>query len=345
MSTRFFYHSFPRRGAGAPQEIEKGIAVLRSIKDIGLVLLPEQYEWNQPTIDGNGRIFPVLQKRVCFTELGPTELPDHAMRFGNFALEFEIGTLRDLGAIPVFYIPQARGQHGSALGLTLIGVTSDAISVIGRLAELNRIFNGAIPVASKITCEFGFARSPEGRGKYQIDTTEAKNFLNAIGHAVTPWDDLKVGVSALMNFFCPADNTKHDKLLEYYREREWRIACGFALNGVPVLRSLDASEKNRLLTIDNAFFSRVLETDTGRLNTLDLALLHPGIGGRRIIEMVRRVIVPGAAVAKVADILSDLAKPPPVIAIETLPAGTGAKEAEPASRRKRDPKNSRRQLR
>jgi hypothetical protein len=81
---RFFYHSFPRRGASTDAEIEKGKQILTAIRDFGFVLTPQFIEWTQPTIAGPPRTLPVLQKRVCFTELSPKELAGHAEKFGAF---------------------------------------------------------------------------------------------------------------------------------------------------------------------------------------------------------------------------------------------------------------------
>jgi hypothetical protein len=61
---RYFYHSFPRRGASTNAEIDKGCAILTAIRDFGLVLTPQLNEWKQPSLGGAPRTFPVLQKRV-----------------------------------------------------------------------------------------------------------------------------------------------------------------------------------------------------------------------------------------------------------------------------------------
>ena len=121
--------------------------------------------------------------------------------------------------------------------------------------------------------------------------------MAAIGHAVTPWSDLRTGTEALLNFFHPTDNKKIDATLEYYREREWRIACGLRLKGrdgqpdVDLLRVLTLEERKRLLEIDREFFSRSVQTGTGEADTLDLALVLPGLHSQRVIQMARRVIV------------------------------------------------------
>src|SRR5713101_4938638 len=99
---RFFYHSFPRRGASTDAEAEKGKKILAAIRDFGLVLTPQFIEWSQPSLGAPPRVLPILQKRVCFTELSLNELPGHAEKFGHFSLEFEIDRVRRLGAMPVF---------------------------------------------------------------------------------------------------------------------------------------------------------------------------------------------------------------------------------------------------
>lgn len=320
---RYFYHSFPRRGAGSSQAIEKGSKILAAIRDFGLVLMPELIEWNQPSAGGaSPRVFPVLQKRVCFTELSPGELPQHAEKFGPFALEFETDALRSLGAIPVFYIPQptAKGDDGNAVGVALLGVAMDALAIIQRLAGLDKILNGSVPVAKQFDFNPGFVRSPQQRGTFTLDSDEAKKFIRAIGYATTPWGPLETGMSALLNFFYPADDLTRDKMLDYYRQREWRIACGFAINGAEVLHALTQTEKERLLEIDQEFFQRKLQTDLGTVDALSCALVHPGLKGRRLIDMVRRVIVPPDAVGSATEILAGLSNPPQVVSIDTLEA-------------------------
>jgi hypothetical protein len=283
--------------------------------------MPEHIEWKQPTAKGKPpRIFPILQKRICFTELTVSELPQHAKEFGRFSLEFDIDTLRRLGAIPVFYIPQptAEGLDGNAVGVGLLGVTMDARTIIGRLAGLARILNGPTPVAEQLTLNMSFTRSPEQTGNFTINSAEAKSLLRAVGHGTTPWDPLDFGINSLLNFFYPADDVKHDKLLDYYRQREWRIACAFTINGIQVLRVPTASEKARFLKIDPKFFGRQIQTDSGPVNALDNALVHPGLNGITMIQMVRRVIVPAAAVGRVTNILAKLAHPPQIVSTDTL---------------------------
>jgi hypothetical protein len=333
---RFFYHSFPRRGTSTAAEIEKGKQILTAVRDFGLVLTPQFIEWTQPSIGAPPRTLPVLQKRVCFTELNPKELSGHAEKFGHFSLEFEIETVRRLGAMPVFYVPQPTSEatDGSLIGSAMVAIATDLRAVVQRMTMLNEVLHGQVPVNPKFDFNTGFAGSPEGQGRFTIDRDEAKNFLAAIGHAVTPWSDLRAGTEALLNFFHPTDNRKADRALEYYREREWRIACGLRLKGrdgrsnVDLLRVLTPEERQRLLEIDKEFFGRRVQTGTGEADTLDQALVLPGLHSQRVIQMVRRVIVPALALKDTVELLSGLDRSPPVITLETLsPRGARGKLA------------------
>src|SRR5260370_6526900 len=220
---RYLYHCFPRRGASTPAEAEKGCAVLASIRDFGLLLVPEAIEWKQPSVDGTTRVFSVLQTRACFTDLSPGELSRHAEKFGHFALEFEFGTVRSLGAVPVFYVPQptSNPSDGNAVGVALIGIAMDARAIIDRISMLDGMLKGPVPAAQRLNFGVGFARSPTNRGVFNIDTSEARKLLEALGHGVTPLPALSAGAAALLNFFYPADDVPRDQLLEYYRQREW----------------------------------------------------------------------------------------------------------------------------
>jgi hypothetical protein len=86
-----------------------------------------------------------------------------------------------------------------------------------------------------------------------------------------------------MNFFYPADDLVRGRPLDYYRQREWRIACPFAPEVVEIMRPLTQAERERLLAIDHAFFSRRIRTGTGEADALDVALVHPGIGDRSVL--------------------------------------------------------------
>ena len=121
---RYFYHSFPRPREGTDQA-ERGVAILRSLCQNGLLLVPEKVEWTDPTPNTEGLPIAAVQKRIAFTELSPVELAAHSDVFGPFALEYDIGTLQAMGALPVFVfvgfgVDLGAPQCGQAGALSLI---------------------------------------------------------------------------------------------------------------------------------------------------------------------------------------------------------------------------------
>jgi hypothetical protein len=105
---RDFYHSFPRRRILETDDlaIAKGLQLLEAIKRIGLILAPEVVEWSVPLSDGSTKTIRYRQMRMCFTELSASELPKHGETFGLFSVRIQIDVLRQLGALPVLYMPQ-----------------------------------------------------------------------------------------------------------------------------------------------------------------------------------------------------------------------------------------------
>jgi hypothetical protein len=142
---RYFYHSFPRRlqteGHG------HGLAILELIHDFGLLMPPEIARWEYTHADNSPpHRQSMVQRRISFTELAPAELPGHAKNFGPFALEFDIDALKRLGAIPVFYVPQAGDGHDAGgLGGTLMNHLIDAMRLTDRIAQMAAILDNAPP--------------------------------------------------------------------------------------------------------------------------------------------------------------------------------------------------------
>ena len=178
---RYFYHSFPRprRGRDQTVDVQKGLKILELIRDFGLLLAPELIAWEHPHVDGAPpRKAKIVQKRVCFTELSPCELPKHATEFGHFALEFEIDTLKSLHALPVFYIP--RGANSSSLGQTLVIQLIDAMCLIDRIAQM-KCFAATAASGSRQNLIF------ENRKKLpSVDVDELQRVIEGITFAITP---------------------------------------------------------------------------------------------------------------------------------------------------------------
>jgi hypothetical protein len=314
IQNRFLYHCFPRRGASSAGEIEKGLKILTCIRDFGLLLLPESIEWSQPVNNKPPRTFPVVQPRICFTDLAPVELSEHAEKFGRFALEFEVEVARQLGAVPVFYVP----QRGGGLGTSLVAILLDARAVIDRAALLHKVLKENDPEIERLDVTTGFARNPQDKKTFNIHSVESKVLLEALNHQATPWPMLSQGFDALMGFFYPADNTVHDKPLQYYQQREWRIACNFAINGVDVLRRPSEDEARRISEIEPQFFLRPVQTDHGAVERLSRSLIHPGLDGKTILQLAKKLIAPESAIDQIREAIKDVEGSPEIVAIENL---------------------------
>ncbi len=220
MLERFFYHSFPRRGRGTDSEIEKGCKILSLICDAGLVLAPEVLAWNYPHADGTPpREAQYIQRRICFTEIPPSELIDHAKEFGSFALEFRVDTLKQMGAMPVFYIPRAMQIDGigvTSLGSTLVMQSIDAMVLMMRLAGVKKNLDDAPYVRhGRFDVTTGF----EKPRTFNLDVPETRKTLEALSYALTPFDMLEHALTGLLSCFYPADNLRDNKALAYYRQR------------------------------------------------------------------------------------------------------------------------------
>jgi hypothetical protein len=314
---RFFYHSFPRRGRDSDREIEKGCKILSLICDAGLVLAPEVVKWSYPHADGSPpREQQTIQRRICFTELAPDELSEHANEFGHFALEFDVNTLKRLGAMPVFYIPQATGEDTvgvTSLGSTLVVQSIDAMILAMRLAGIKKKLDES-PLLDRLDCELGFQKLKT----FSLDAQETRKALEAFTYALTPPDMLEQALTGLLSCFYPADNLRDNQALAYYRQREWRIAWNFAIRGEEVMRRPSEELIERLLEIDAEFFGRDFPIATGTTRLANEAYVLPGIGGKRIIQMVNRVVVPRASLQAAKSIVARVAPNAPIVCLENL---------------------------
>jgi hypothetical protein len=194
----------------------------------------------------------------------------------------------------------------------------DARAIVDRAAIMQEILSGKKEVGERIDITIGFTRNPQDKKTFSIHRDESKMLLDALNHQTTPWPMLKVGMDALLNFFYPADNTHHDEPLQYYQQREWRIACSFAIDGVETMRRPTADEISRIVEIDGEFFRRPIMTDHGPVEPLGRALVLPGLNGKSIIQMTRRLFIPDAAVKETGELLKGIPDAPEILPISAL---------------------------
>jgi hypothetical protein len=328
---RYFYHSFPRRGKKCASEEKLGLDILRLITEFGLLLTQEVTSWEYPhSENSSSRKMQIVQKRACFTELAPSELPRHAEEFGNFTLEFETEALKELGALPVFYIAMGPDSVGAAsLGQRIVMQIVDAMCLMDRIARTKKWLEELKPIQSHIDIDYGF---DNGTRKINLDIKEAEKFIDGITFGVTPTDMLRFGLEGALNFFyaADADSTRKNSALKYYRQREWRIAANVARMGKELMGLPPVALIDRLIALDSDFFARKFPKEhevltnpslTGKTlgkRLVDWIYVYHGIDDRHVVGAARRVIVPRAAVSSAKDILSHHPKAPPVVTIEDL---------------------------
>jgi hypothetical protein len=328
---RYFYHSFPRR----PQTEGHGhgLAILELIRDFGLLMTPEIARWEYTHADGSPpRRQSMVQRRISFTELAPAELAGHTKDFGPFALEFDIDALKRLGAIPVFYVSLAGDGHGAGgLGGTLMNHLIDAMRLTDRIAQMAAILDGAPPDRDRQAITIPVDAGP---ALFDLNIQEARETLRAISLGLAPARQLAAFLEGGLNYFYPADG-RNNATLQYYRQREWRMAGNVAVRDEEMMHVPSAVMIDRLLALDADFFGRqfppadeiVSNTSLHGLQQQRLAdwcWVFAEFDGRRALNWVRRVIVPADALDAATAILAPLADAPPLVSLENLAPDTAA---------------------
>lgn len=254
-ATHYFFHSFPRprRGEDRAMQLMKGLAILRSLLDNGLLLTPEVYELPVFNDSGETDSLLVIQRRVCFTELTPEFLPEHSATFGPFTLIYDSGRLRQFGALPVFYVPTSLpGGYLSGLAMDLVGGIVDAKRLVDTIARVHQELQ----------------QSNSFRLRYRGHTVEfdptatvaVRTFIEALADsAKADPTEIAERFTTLSSCFYPAENSAYTEPLYYYRQREWRIVTGpIRFQGKPYFTPATSEQAEQLLTIDSDFFSKEL---------------------------------------------------------------------------------------
>lgn len=314
---RFFYHNFPRRYKDNKSAyIEKGLSILSSIKKAGFVLTPEITEWKEPLSNGTqSKPWRVAQKRCCFTELTPSEVVNHSKMFGKFALEIEISVFRQLGGIPVFYLPRPSEEDK--------GLESLASALLSRIGEIQVLLNrlGELEELVKNTTDknqiLNIVKNNKVLESIQCSIRGAESLISYLRYDSQPITILRNALRALSGFFYPTEDFRYTGTLAYYRQREWRIIANMSKLGKELTRNPTKEEKEILIKIDNEFYNREIELLTGKYKRVDQCQIFDSLEGKPIIEFVRRVIVPTEAKKMATDILSN-ENDPTVVNLESI---------------------------
>ena len=320
---RAFYHSFPRVKPSDTEEfqIAKGLAILKAVRDVGLVLAPEIVEWSIPQIDGTTKVIRNRQVRICFTELSLSELPGHAKTFGPFSMEFDIEALRQFGILPVIYVPQmVKGDRLlSSFGPVIVWMLENARGTMDLLEQLRAMSDpvDAVELARKIhpevtrldpKCVLTLHNVDEKKklvNQFTIQASVVRQLLQYLNYRTAPFANMRGAIWAAQNLFYPTDDHVNDKALSYYRQREWRIIPGGTVEGKTVVRLPTDSEKKFLLGLDERFWSRELGDDKGTFQRIAEAQVIDEYRGKHISDCVRRVVAPKPAFERARELFGE----------------------------------------
>jgi len=300
----YLYHCFPRRQRKDPaSELAFGLKILASISRSGFLLTPEITEWQEPLDDGSyGESWKVIQKTCSFTELPPCELPQHLEHFGRFSIEFGMQAFRQLGGIPVFYLPRATDSD--------VGLESLAAALMARTGEIQNLLNRLSRIAvlvenTRDKNQFLMAGKTGEELPTRCSLGGAEDLIRILTHRAQGVDILRNALRALSAFFCPTEDLKYTGLLAYYQQREWRLIANMSKRGHSVDRDLTDAEKSLLLDLDEEFFGREIKFFTGTHRRADQCRLYSELSGKKVIQYANRIIVPEEAVESAIEELGE----------------------------------------
>lgn len=317
MNDRRFFHSFPRPKKGEPEgsTLERGLAALDLMKKVGPILAPEIVNWDISGFSLGAKQLGILQRRMSFTELATSELPEHSKVFGPISLAFDLAALRAAGAIPVIYVPQ--GVVDSPLSLIATFCVHGIHHTKGVLSQLQQLKETADPVqlGQRLNmpvdpnCELQLKNRDSGGNivaEYKIRLTDVQHVLQYIGFNNIPFDHSAGILGYFLDIFYPTDNTYKGDQLGYYRQREWRlIVTNINVRGRPIGRKLSASEVTELEKVDLEFWSRKLSVDGVDQKRSELALVYDPTPSWNLFDVVEEVLVPADAVDRARAIVGN----------------------------------------
>ena len=318
MYNKFLYHSFPRRGSdNIDLTITRGLAILSSMIKSGLLLTPEVTDWREHLQDGTlSQPVKLFQKRICFTLLAPSQLQKHATTFGPFAFEYRLENLRRLGGVPVFYIPYAQETDMGLEGIG--GALMSRLSEIQRLLTLLSDLDGIIQTTQNKNEFLNVTHNRIGVGQTRCTVGAAEDLIHFLTYRMQTPSQLLNAIRALSGFFYPTEDPNFTGILDYYRQREWRIIGNMIKNGTESTRSLREAEIDKLIEIDNEFFGHKLDFPTGVYNRAEQSLIFHEVENKHVLHFAHRLIVPEKALKEALQIIGDFNNNLEVVSLESL---------------------------
>lgn len=313
---RNLIHSFsrPKPNESKVALAKRVIEILGLIRDIGLILAPELINWDLTRIGLGKDVLAILQQRICFTDLSPADLPNHSETFGPLAIAYEIEELRNAGAMPVMYVPQALASSVSGLASFCVNGALHTKKVLEQLQRLQDLSDPEIaalrfnaPVNPNYTLNL---QNTISQGQVVVSNSiparHAQQVLQFIGFNNIPFRHSIGILDVLLNLFSPTDNLHRDELLGYYQQREWRlIASNIHFEGHPMVRDLNASEKERVIRTNKTFWSHILTVENQEFRRIDLAVVYEPFQGWNALGNAQCIYTPEAYEDEVRDIIKD----------------------------------------
>jgi len=290
---RFLFHSFPRKPRFDEEpynNAQRGLKILESMAAHGLVLVPEGQTWTENTAPP--QTVEIEQKRMCFTDLAPSELLKHANFFGGCALQYEHTVLINAGGMPAIYIPERF--------VNVIGAEDIGSSVVGRLAEIEAILENL--------------HSLEHNTPQSADGNLLPLLQQVRGEVKTDFGDLITGLLALSSFFYPLDSWRYTHPVGYYYQREWKLTNWAKIGGKKLAEKLNDNEIQELLSVDQPFFSKSYLAGNSITRAHGSEIIRQ-THGEHPLAWAKAVIVPDNYVADAQHILSNHKINVPVIGL------------------------------
>ena len=309
---QMFYHCFPRQRVAdrraSVEQVAKGLAILRSIAEFGLLLSPETANSNRTrpscracfTLSSRDALTAPIERVVG----GRDKLLSHTDLFGAFAIGIGQESARLLGLQPVVY--HYRSERADSLSEKIHDKIEEIRALLGVLAYLEASVGDEEKFHTTDTLHDSGYLSPNAENAVRMVATlsaEARReFFEVITEIPrsTSWN-LIDWLDHFRDHFQTVDGRSQIGTLSYYMQNEWRVGR-MQFGDREVIGLEDASHpaiaevREMLSAIDRGFFTPSVLSECALLATAQ---------NRYFFDHVTEVICPRAAADDVAAILGE----------------------------------------
>lgn len=294
MQDTYFYHSFPR------SKNASGIAILRSMAENGILLTPEVRSYRDPYLPTGSGPVVTTSMRACFTLLKTHELTKHSETFGRYSIEFDQRKLREIGLMPVIYIPtHDQGNVGLAhVGALVLANVAMLQNMIHLMDDIVRFRGETLNLLV-------------GNNRLSISGLQKKYYqeilrLLRVSNDLIEFSSLEATLQFLSGLFYPTEDLRYNSDLGYYMQKEWRLLPSIYFNGVPIATKASEQQKTNLINIDKRFFMAELQSGKNSVfRRVDECYYIKNVNGDHILKSANRIIVPFEDIEAVAELLQE----------------------------------------